>query len=227
MFESKDQDGAAFPNTVTEGQSIRGAASESGVQYVQIVSEDGSLAPAINTAGADGAANTDDAMVVECRHMGWNGASWDRVEVDNNDYLKVIDASTRAGEDTGNDWRKAQVTSLDENTTVEIEAANSIGAAAVDCFDPVDVSDIGSFCLYIQNTDGVDPMTDVDILTSDQDAWTPSVELVQTVCPDNLAAATMCVYCVSDNAYKWIKVSCTGAAGNETSSRISLVENKG
>jgi hypothetical protein len=229
MFESKDQDGAAFPNTVTEGQSIRGAASESGVQYVQIVSEDGSLAPAINTAGADGAANTDDAMVVECRHMGWNGASWDRVEVDNNDYLKVIDASTRAGEDTGNDWRKAQVTSLDENTTTETEGADTIAAVAVDIFDPVDISDVGSWCLYIKNTDAADAFTDLDILTNYEDAnWDDAVELVQTVCVDTLAADTLCVYCVSNSAYKFIKVSATGQANpNESSSSVSLVENKG
>jgi hypothetical protein len=44
MFEAKDQDGAALPNSVTEGQSARGAASLYGVQYHMLVSEDGSLA---------------------------------------------------------------------------------------------------------------------------------------------------------------------------------------
>ena len=42
MLEAKDQDGAAFPNTVTEGQSIRAAGSMSGVLYVMPVNEDGS-----------------------------------------------------------------------------------------------------------------------------------------------------------------------------------------
>ena len=44
-LEAKDQDGLAFPNTVTEGQAIRAAGSMSGVLYVMPVNEDG-------TAGA-------------------------------------------------------------------------------------------------------------------------------------------------------------------------------
>jgi len=43
LFESKDQDGVALPNVVSaEGDAVRGAASLYGVQYVMVVSEDGS-----------------------------------------------------------------------------------------------------------------------------------------------------------------------------------------
>ncbi len=45
MFEAKDQDGAALPNSVTEGQAIRPAATLNGVPYAFIVNEDGSATP--------------------------------------------------------------------------------------------------------------------------------------------------------------------------------------
>ena len=42
MVEAKDFDGSAFPNVVDEGDAVRLASSLSGVQYVKLVSEDGS-----------------------------------------------------------------------------------------------------------------------------------------------------------------------------------------
>lgn len=42
MSEAKDQDGSALPNSVTEGEAVRNAASLNGVQYVMCVNEDGS-----------------------------------------------------------------------------------------------------------------------------------------------------------------------------------------
>ena len=54
MLEAKDQDGAAFPNTVTEGQATRASASTSGVLYVMPVNEDGSAVSTVNAALASG-----------------------------------------------------------------------------------------------------------------------------------------------------------------------------
>jgi hypothetical protein len=51
VLEAKDQDGAAFPNTVTEGKSIRSAGSMSGVQYVMAVNEDGSAVGSVAQSG--------------------------------------------------------------------------------------------------------------------------------------------------------------------------------
>jgi hypothetical protein len=45
QLEAKDQDGSAFPNLVTEGQSVRAAASLSGIQYVAVVDETGVALP--------------------------------------------------------------------------------------------------------------------------------------------------------------------------------------
>lgn len=42
MLEAKEFDGAAFPNDVAEGDAVRPAASLYGVEYVKLVSEDGS-----------------------------------------------------------------------------------------------------------------------------------------------------------------------------------------
>jgi hypothetical protein len=49
LVEAKDYDGAALPNAVTEGQACRPAASLNGVQYVMVVSEDGSSRPAYDS----------------------------------------------------------------------------------------------------------------------------------------------------------------------------------
>jgi hypothetical protein len=43
MLEAADFDGAALPNSVTEGQAARQKGSQSGVTYAMLVSEDGSL----------------------------------------------------------------------------------------------------------------------------------------------------------------------------------------
>jgi len=45
LFEGKDFDGSALPNTVTEGDFVRPAASLSGVQYSTLVNENGSSTP--------------------------------------------------------------------------------------------------------------------------------------------------------------------------------------
>ena len=47
--EGKDFDGSALPNTVTEGNTARVAATLSGVQYVMVVNEDGSEQPAYDS----------------------------------------------------------------------------------------------------------------------------------------------------------------------------------
>ena len=47
--EGKDFDGSALPNTVTEGNATRVAATLSGVQYVMVVNEDGSARPAYDS----------------------------------------------------------------------------------------------------------------------------------------------------------------------------------
>lgn len=55
--EAKDFDGAALPNSVTEGDSTRIASSSSGVQYVMPVSSDGSETPVVAESAAISAAN--------------------------------------------------------------------------------------------------------------------------------------------------------------------------
>jgi hypothetical protein len=51
ILEAKDFDGAALPNTVTEGQSIRAAGSMSGVKFVMLVNEDGSAVGSVAQSG--------------------------------------------------------------------------------------------------------------------------------------------------------------------------------
>jgi len=49
LLEAKDYDGAALPNAVAEGDSVRAAGSLNGVTYVAVVNEDGSERPAYDT----------------------------------------------------------------------------------------------------------------------------------------------------------------------------------
>jgi hypothetical protein len=51
MAEAKDFDGAALPNSVTEGDAVRLAASQVGVQYVMVVNEDGSTVGSVAQSG--------------------------------------------------------------------------------------------------------------------------------------------------------------------------------
>jgi hypothetical protein len=102
----------------------------------------------------------------------------------------------------------------------------TIGAATIDIFASTDVITIPNWCIYIHNTDAGDPFTALDIDTSpDETTW---VEITQTDCSNTLAATTLCVYCVSGSAYRYIRVQAAAAAGpNEASSDVWLVGNKG
>jgi hypothetical protein len=51
MLEAKNFDGSALPNTVSEGSAIRAAGSESGIQYVMLLNEDGSAVGSVAQSG--------------------------------------------------------------------------------------------------------------------------------------------------------------------------------
>jgi len=79
MFEAKSFDGAAFPNVVAEGDAVRPAASQAGVQYTMLVGEGGNQTPMVPKAitisdaggGSIGLMTMGEAMI--CDGDPWTG----------------------------------------------------------------------------------------------------------------------------------------------------------
>lgn len=104
------------------------------------------------------------------------------------------------------------------------QSETGIGTASVDIFDAREVIRDVNFCITVENTDGADPMVDIDILQR-ADSGGVWVDLGWDVC-DTLAAGVACVYCVSGNAYRYIKVTGNAADGNEASTDVWYTANK-
>lgn len=159
---------------------------------------------------ADGQASTLNGMVTSSIGYAYNGSSFDMMRVGASNELQTTDIATRPGEDAANDWRKVKK----EQTGVYTPAATT-GTAVTAGTSPVIVlaaieamSDI-NWCVYLKNTDGADAFTDAFIDTSPNNSdW---VTLTWTEC-DSLAAGAVCVYCVSNNAYRYIRARVSSAA---------------
>jgi hypothetical protein len=154
---------------------------------------------------------------------GYDGATLDMLLVGASGELQVTDVATRPGEDAANDWRKIQKTSVAVNTpAVEQSGANAIVTATITCYASREVLDEVNFCVYVENTDGADPIVDVDLEVSpDESTW---IDLGWSAC-DNLAAGGACVYCVENNAYRYVRARCTATDANPASSDIWLTSN--
>lgn len=78
----------------------------------------------------------------------------------------------------------------------------SVAGALVDVLASVEVLGYINFCVTLKNNDAANPFTDAAIFQSpDNSSWE---SLNWTAC-DTLAAGTLCSYCVSGNAYRYIK----------------------
>jgi hypothetical protein len=79
----------------------------------------------------------------------------------------------------------------------------AIAGTLVDVLASTEVLGYPNFCVTLKNNDAANPLTDAAIFQSpDGSAWE---SLSWTAC-DALAFATSCSYCVSGNAYRYIKV---------------------
>jgi len=103
------------------------------------------------------------------------------------------------------------------------ETTATIGTAVVTCFASRSILSDPNWCLYIKNTDGVDPMVDVDIeISPDNATW---IDLGWNTC-DGMIAGAACSYCVSGNAYRYVRMRCQAADANPTSSDVWYTANK-
>lgn len=84
-----------------------------------------------------------------------------------------------------------------------------VAGTLVDVLAAVEVLSYPNFCVTLKNNDAANPLTDAAIFQSpDNTAWE---SLSWTAC-DTLAFSKSCSYCVSGNAYRYIKVQAKATA---------------
>jgi len=151
-----------------------------------------------------------------------DGATLDPLKVGGSGELQITDVATRPGENVADNLREINKKNTQE-VTPAYENTATIGTATVTIFASREVINDPNFCLWVKNTDGVDPIIDVDIEGSpDGTEW---VDLGWAAC-DGLVAGSTCVYCVSGNAYRYIRGRGTAADANQASSRVWYTGNK-
>ena len=147
--------------------------------------------------------------------MGYDGATLDMMRIGAAGELQVTDVATRPGEDAANDWKKIKK----QETAVLAPAKTTtaaIGAVATVVLASTEILNWPNYCIYIKNGDGADSFTDVDYQVSpDATLW---IDLTEPAACDTLAPGVGCVFCESANAYRYVRVQVTGAAGPSISS---------
>lgn len=140
-----------------------------------------------------------------------NGATLDMAKSGAVGELEVTDVATRPGEDAGNDWRKVKKESVATYSPAK-ETTTDVGTAATTVLASKEVLDWPNWCVYLENDDGADPFTDADVQVSpDGSTW---ISLTWTAC-DALAAGSACVYCVTNAAYRYVRVQVAAADANQ------------
>lgn len=172
---------------------------------------------------ADAMAVSTDGVVTASVLYGFNGATLDMLRLGASKELQVTDIATRPGEDAANDLRKVSKVDVGTYSPAKTTTTGIVGSAVV-VLASTEVLDLPSFCVYLQNDDDADPFTDADIFVSpDGTAW---VDLGWVSC-DTLAFGEICVYCVSGNAYRYVKAEVTGGAANDVDVDAWITGNKG
>lgn len=141
----------------------------------------------------------------------YNGATIDMARAGAVGELQVTDVATRPGEDAARDLRKIEVT---ERKTYSPAKETS---GAIDDDPPVvvlaakEMLSYPNYCVFMKNLDAANSLTDVDHQVSpDNTSW---VDLTEPASCDTLAAGAMCVFCVSGNAYRYVRVRALAGAG--------------
>jgi hypothetical protein len=105
------------------------------------------------------------------------------------------------------------------------QVTNTVGTSLVVIFNPRDVLKDVNFCLTIENTDGSDDFVNVQVeqRMDNTGIWTV---LAWDDC-DTLGEGVSCVYCVSGNAYRWIRMQGAATDANPVSCRVGYTANRG
>lgn len=139
-----------------------------------------------------------------------NGATLDTVKSGATGEVLTTDVATRPGEDAGNDRRKiSKVYSLGYPPAKQTETG--VGTALTTVLDSKEVINWAKCCVYLQNDDGADPFTDMNVdISPDSASWLT----INTNSCDALAAGGMCTFCWTDS-YRYVRVQVAAADANQ------------
>ena len=104
------------------------------------------------------------------------------------------------------------------------QTTTTIGTAEVTLLNPrLAIKDV-NFCVTVENTDDTNPIVTVKIQEQARDGglW---VDLSWSQC-DNLVKETGCVYCVSGNAYRKIRVRGAATDAAQASAIVTYTTNR-
>ena len=177
--------------------------------YNRIQDGDGTtLADVIDTFADNQAVSLNGLMTGSVMYV-YDGAALDMLRSGAVGELQVTDVATRPGEDAASDWRKVKKEAIKTYSPAK-ETSGQILAVPVIVLAAKEILGYPNYCVFIKNLDAANSLTDVDHQVSpDNTTW---VDLTEPSSCDTLAAAATCVFCVSGNAYRYVRVRVTAAA---------------
>lgn len=109
--------------------------------------------------------------------------------------------------------------------TPNAQVTVTIGTALVVILDQRDILRDVNWCITVENTDGADDFVNVQVeqRADGTGIWTV---LSWDDC-DTLGEGVSCVYCVSGNAYRYMRVRGAAADANQVSARVIYTANRG
>ena len=171
---------------------------------------------------ADGVALSNHGLMTYSAMAGYNGATLDMVRLSADKSLHVVDTSVRPGEDAANDLRKVSKVDVGTYSPAKTTTA-TVGTAEVIVLASTEILDLPNVCIYLHNTDGADSFTDASIYVSPEGST--FISLGWASC-NTLGFGEACVYCLSNHAYRYIKVGVSAADANQVSVDAFLTGNK-
>ena len=168
------------------------------------------------TTQADAQAAGTRGLVTSSFGYAYNGTTWDMLRIGASNELQVTDVATRPGEDAANDWRKIKVESIATDSPAATTAVAIPGTSTLTVvLAGYEVLGFHNVCAYLKNTSGAgQAFNDAEVYASPNNSdW---VALSWTSA-DSLADGATAVWCVSNNAYRYIQVK-AAAAGATTAS---------
>lgn len=158
---------------------------------------------------ADGKATTLNPLSVWAVLYGYNGSTLDMIRSGASKELTVTDIVTRPGEDWNNNRRDINKSATGVYAPAK-ETSGQILATPVVVLAAKEILGYPNCCIYMKNLDASQSLTDVDLQVSpDNTTW---IDLTEPSSCDTLAAGVSCVTCLSNNAYRYVRLRATAAA---------------
>jgi hypothetical protein len=160
---------------------------------------------------ADGKATTLNALDTTSFLYAYNAgsAAFNMLRLGAYNELYVTDVAVRPGEDPANDFVKVKIDAVGTTAPdATVGTAVTGGAGLTIVLASRDVSQDINWCIYLKNTDGVDPFTNAEVETSPDNAVFSSLGWFSC---DTLAAGAVCNFCTSGSAYKYVRARVASA----------------